>query len=246
VQASSNTQAPSISPVPTSTPVARASAIIRGAPVVNNGATVGYAMPMIPAPNSGQAFGNDAVKISAPSTIKAGEIANMTITVTVPDNATGSYYSSIDINVNNEENNQYNPQLGMSFAVQQSLTELYVKSFSTTMKTPVMIEVSADSYSSDSGTRISPKKEDPSFDLELTCNGDPVNLTFVKTVGSGNVGTGNIYPTWISTTENAYQSYGEHYVETYKANGAVGDYQLSILPKNTTNFGYSTTVGNNT
>lgn len=195
---------------------------------------------------NGQAFDNSAVNISAPSTIKVGEVVDMIITVTVPDDATGSYYTNIDMNVNDVENIQYNPQLSLSFTAQQPLTSPYVKTFSTTTDAPVMIDVSADTYNSDMGTRISPKIEDPSFCVKLTYNGNPVNLTLVKTIESGNVGTGNIYPTWVSTTGNSYQSYGVHYAETYKVQGAVGDYKLCILPKNTNNFGYSITIGNNT
>jgi hypothetical protein len=96
------------------------------------------------------------------------------------------------------------------------------------------------------GTRISPKIEDISFQLGLNCNGNPVDLSLVKTVDSGSVSIGNSYPSWSKVTNNNYQNYGEHYVETYKAKGAVGDYKLSILPKNTYNFGYSITIGNDT
>ena len=201
---------------------------------------------MMPYGTNGQAFDSSAINISAPSTIKAGEVVNMTITIVVPDNSTGNYYSAIDMNVNGVENNQYNPQLSLSFTVQQPLTVPYIKTFSATTDAPVMIDISADTYNSDMGTRISPVVEDPAFNVELTCNSNPVNLTLVKTVESGNIGSGIAYPIWISTTENAYQSTGEHYVETYKANGAIGDYKLSILPKNTNNFGYSITIGNNT
>lgn len=207
---------------------------------------VSSAKSVMPVDTSGQAFDNNDIKISAPKTIKAGGIANMTITVTVPENAIGSYYGSIDMNVNDVKNNYYNPQLSLSFTVQKPLTVPYVKTFSTTTNAPVTIDVSADTFSSDMGTRISPKIEDPSFQLGLTCNGNPVDLTLVKTVGSGSVYIGNSYPSWSTLINNNYQSYGEHYVETYKANGVVGDYELSILPKNTYNFGYSITIGNNT
>lgn len=207
---------------------------------------VSSATSVMPTDTGGQVLGNNDIKISAPKTIKAGGIANMTITVTVPENAISSYYGSIDMNVNDVKNNYYNPQLGLSFTVQKPLTVPYVKTFSTTTNAPVTIDVSADTFSSDMGTRISPKIEDPSFQLGLTCNGNPVDLTLVKTVGSGSVYIGNSYPSWSTLINNNYQSYGEHYVETYTANGVIGDYELSILPKNTYNFGYSVTIGNNT
>jgi predicted secreted protein len=211
-------------------------------PIVSAPAMSG-AMPMTSTGINDQAFDNSAVNISAPTTIGAGEVIDMMITVNVPDNSTGSYNTNIDMNVNNQENNQYNPQLGLSFTVRQPLTVPYVKTFSTIKDAPIIIDISADKYNSDMGIRISPKIEDPSFSVGLTCNDDPVNLTLIKSVDNGNIGTGTIYPTWVSTTENIYQDYGEHHEEIYKLSGTIGDYKLSILPKNTNSFGYSITLG---
>jgi hypothetical protein len=206
--------------------------------------SAGY--PITQAGTKGQAFGDDAVKIVAPKTIQAGEIANMTITITVPENATGSYHSSIVMNVNGEKNKLYNPLLGLSFTVKESLTVPYVKTFSTTTDAPVTIDVAGNTINSNMGIRILPKIEDPSFQLGLTCNGNPVDLTPSKRVISGAVYVGNYYPSWLTATNANYQIYSENSVETYKANGAIGDYKLSILPKNTNYFGYSITIGNST
>ena len=239
-QASTNTPTTASAPAPINAPVST------NAPLVSSASAVNSAMPMMPYGTNGQAFDSSAINISAPPTIKAGEVVNMTITIVVPDNSTGNYYSAIDMNVNGVENNPYNPQLSLSFTVQQPLTVPYIKTFSTTTDAPVMIDISADTYNSDMGTRISPVVEDPAFNVELTHNSNPVNLTLVKTMESGNVGSGITYPTWVSATGNTYQSYGNHYVQTYLVQGAVGDWKLSILPKNTNNFGYSITIGNNT
>jgi hypothetical protein len=233
----SNAQASTNAPATISTPIPI------NAPAVSSGSAVSSAMPMMPYGTNGQAFDNDAVNISAPSTIKAGEVVDTTITITVPENATGNYYSAIDMNVNKEENNPYNPQLSLSFTVQQPLVTPFVKSFSTTTDAPILIDISADTYNSDMGTRISPAIKDPAFIVGLTRNSNPVNLTLVKTVESGNVGSGIIYPKWVSATENTYQSYGVHYVQTCMVQGAIGDWKLSVLPKNTNNFGYSITIG---
>lgn len=242
----SNAQASTSTPT-TASALAPINAPVRSnVPSVSSTSVVSSAMPMVPYGTNGQTFDSSAINISAPSTIKADEVVNMTITIVVPDNSTGNYYSAIDMNVNGVENNQYNPQLSLSFTVQQPLIMPYMKTFSATTEAPIMIDISADTYNSDMGTRISPTVEYPAFNVELTCNSNPVILTLVKTVKSGNIGSGITYPKWVSSTGDAYQSYGEHYVETYKANGAVGDYKLSILPKNTNNFGYSITIGNNT
>jgi len=42
---------------------------------------------------------------------------------------------------------------------------------------------------------------------------------------------------------SSYESYNEQYIETYKASGAIGAWELTILPKNTDSFDYSITVG---
>ena len=105
-------------------------------------------------------------------------------------------------------------------------------------KKPITIEVSTDT--SDNPWLQSPKKEKLSFELKLKRNKNPVNISFVKSIESGSVGIGGGYS---STWDDNYQNYGTHYVETYTAPGAVGNWELSVLPKNTQNFGYSITVG---
>jgi beta propeller repeat protein len=194
-------------------------------------------------PGYSQAFDDDAIEISAPSTIKVGEVANMTIRVHVPENATGYYNENIDMNVDGKANDGTNPQINLYFTVWQQPTVPYVKIFSTTTNAPIMIEVSTDNYDYAMGLRTSPKDKDPSFDLGLIHNSVPVNVTFVKSLDSGNVGVGSSYPVWAMKDGNIYQSSGDHYVETYTVPGAPGNWELTILPKNTANFGYSITVG---
>ena len=196
-------------------------------------------------PGFSQAFGNDAIKISAPSTLKAGEVANLTLQVQVPENATGSYNGNIDMNVNGKANDGYNSQLGLSFSIWQQPVVPYVKNFNATTNEPIMIEVSTDIYNMDMGLLCSPKKEKPSFELGLTRNSSPVNLTFMKSVESGTVGIGSYYPLSAVKNENIYQNNNEHYIETYTVPGAIGNWKLTILPKNTNNFGYSITIGDN-
>jgi hypothetical protein len=148
------------------------------------------------------------------------------------------------MNVDGKENDVSNPQLSLSFNIWQQPVAPYVKNFKTVICAPITIEVSTDVYDSDMGLRCSPKDEKPSFELELAHNSNHVDMTFVKSVESGNVMIGGSYPNWVAGNENSYQSYNKHYVETYTAPAAVGDWELNILPKNTNNFGYSITEGN--
>jgi hypothetical protein len=194
-------------------------------------------------PGYQQAFENNAIEICAPSTMKAGEVANMTIKVHVPENATGSYNGYINMNVDGEVNDGSSPQISLGFSIWQQSKVPYVKTFNTTTKAPITIEVSTYKYDSNMGLRTSPEDKDPSFDVGLTHNSSPIKMTLVKSVKSGSLSVGNPYPIWAIENGNIYQNSGESYVETYTAPGAKGDWKLTILPKNTNNFGYSVTTG---
>jgi len=193
--------------------------------------------------SSEQIIGNDAIKISSPSIIKAGETANMSIKVNVPENSTGTYNGYIDMRVNGKANDGSNPQMNLYFNVLRQSVVPYVKTFSTTTNAPITIEVSTNNYDSAAGLRISPKYRIPAFDIGLTHNSIPVNVTFVKSVNSGSVDIGSSYPIWAIENENFYQENYNAETETYKVPGAIGNWELTILPKNVSNFGYSITIG---
>ena len=188
------------------------------------------------------AFSDDIVEVSAPSTIKAGEVTNMTIRVPVPENATGAYYSgNIDLNVNGEKNNGSTPQVSLYFTINKEPAVPFVKTFNTTSKDPITIEVSYSSYDP-MGLRVSPKMEKPDIKLGLTHDSIPVNLMLVKSVESGYIGA-NFYPQWAIENGNIYQESINSYTETYKVPGAIGNWELTILPKNVTGITYSITIG---
>lgn len=191
------------------------------------------------------ALSDDAIVISAPSVIKAGEIANMTITLPVPENATGSYNGYIDMNVDGKANDGSNPQIGLYFRAMQQPTVPYVKTFNTTTTAPIAIDVSTDTYDPAMGLRISPKNEEPSFEVKLKYNSQFVSIYPTKITQSSNVNTGEYYfPAWALDNSTIYQNTSKHYVETYTVSGAIGTWELQIMPKNTENFGYSITLEN--
>ena len=190
------------------------------------------------------AFSDDTIEISAPSTIKAGEIANMIIRVPVPENASGSYSAYIEMNPDGKENDGSVPQISLSFTVDKQPTTPYVRTFNTTTTDPITLEVSAETSGQDDSVRISPEKEEPGFEINLKCNSSPVNLTLVKTAEGGTVySQGNIFPVWATEGSSSYQSDSRKYTETYRAVGAIGTWELTILPKNTNSFDYSITFG---
>jgi len=189
------------------------------------------------------AFSNDIIQISAPSTIKADEITNMTIRIPVPENATGSYNAFIEMNADGKKNDGSVQQISLSFMVNKEPSVPYVKTFSTTTADPVTIEVSTGIYDLDPSVRVSPVKENPCFEISLKCGSSPVNMTLVKDTERGTVyAQGYNFPIW-AMEENSDYSSSKQYIETYRVPGAIGVWELTILPKNTYSFDYSITVG---
>lgn len=203
----------------------------------------GYMYDMASASNP---FGlvDDAVVISAPSVIRAGEVVSMSIKVPVPEEATGSYGGYIDMNVNGKTGDGFNPQLGLYLRAIQEPTDPYVKTFNTTNNAPLTIEVSTNMYDQTMGLRVSPKIEEPSFKVKMKCNSRSVRMSPTKLVQNNNVNIGaNYFPAWSLDDSTNYQDSNVYYVETYTVPGAIGKWELSIMPKNVESFGYSITFG---
>ncbi len=191
------------------------------------------------------AFSNDIIQLSAPSIIKADELANMTIRIPVPENATGSYNAFIEMNPDGKKSDVSVQQISLSFMVNKQPSVPYAKTFNTTTADPITIEVSTGNYDPDTSVRVSPKKEEPYFEVGLKCGSSPVNLTLVKDTERGTVyADGYNFPIWAMEEGSGYESNSRQYVETYRVPGAIAAWELTILPKNAYSFDYSITVGN--
>ena len=194
-------------------------------------------------PYSEPAFSDDVIEISAPSVIKAGEITKMTIRVPVPEDASGTYSGLIEMNADGEENDGSVPQINLEFTVSKQSSVPYVKTFTTTTADPITITVSADGYNSGSSVRVSPKKEETRLKVNLKFNSNPVNMKLVETTQSGYVySQWYNFPVWSIEDDSNYESSGVN-AETYKVSGAVGTWELTILPENANSFSYTITVG---
>lgn len=193
-------------------------------------------------PYDQSAFNNDIIDISAPSVIKAGEIAKMTISIPVPKDASGYYNGLIEMNADGNENDGSVPQISLSFNVVEQSSAPYVKTFTTTTEEPILISVSTDSYTG-SSVRVSPKIEEPSLDVSLKYNSKPVDLTLMETTESGYIySQWYSFPSWSIENNSNYEGSNGH-EKTYKVSGAAGTWELTILPKNTESFSYSVTIG---
>lgn len=186
---------------------------------------------------------DEEIEITAPSTLEPGQIADMIIKVPVPENATGTYNGYIDMNVEGDEYG-YEPQLDLYLTVLQKPSIPYKKNFSTKNADPITIEISTYDYSPGGWLRYPPKDEVPSFELNAKYNSNPVDLTLVKTTQSNSIYIGwDCFSEWSIEDGDIYQDSGSYYTETYTMPGAIGDWEIEILPENIEYFDYSITIG---
>ena len=69
-------------------------------------------------------------------------------------------------------------------------------------------------------------------------------MSLVKTTNKGSVNIGwSNFPIWSDDNNAAYENCGRYYIETYMVPGAVGEWELEILPKNADTFDYSIIIG---
>ncbi len=183
------------------------------------------------------AFEKDAITITAPSTVKAGETAVINVHLEVPDDAKGAYDGAIDLNIDDPSMDEWPGQVQLNFEVWIQPDEPYIKKFTTSTEGPITIEVSSSDY------LYNMRKGETSFDVELEDGSGKVELDLIKKTYSGTVRIGAAFDSpWIDG-EGFYNDASGVYVETYEAPGAIGEWTLGILPINTQWFDYSITIG---
>ena len=194
------------------------------------------------------AFEDDAITITAPSVVKAGETAIVNVHLEVPDDSKGSYNGEINLNINDPSIREWEGQVQMNLEVWTQPTEPYTKTFTTGTDDTIMIEISSNPFSEyaiamwmDTNTQ---DMKEPSFDVTLEGESGEVEMTLVKTTYSGSVSLGmSSLPPWEIDSTGIYQDISSSYVEKYSAPGAAGDWTLGILPGNADMFSYTITFG---
>ena len=192
------------------------------------------------------AFEDDAITITAPSVVKAGETAVVKVHLEVPDNAKGRYNGAIDLKIDDSSIREYEGQVHMDFMVWTQPLTPHEKSFTSKINDTITIELNSQQYSYDRWMGTNTKKEEgPSFEKTLIDpSGEVVELTLIKTTYSGSVNLGmSDFPPWEMESEGIYQEVKTSYSEIYTAPGAAGDWTLKILPANAEMFSYSITIG---
>ncbi|NOR60660.1 MAG: hypothetical protein GQ469_08550 [Methanosarcinales archaeon] len=194
------------------------------------------------------AFEDDAITITAPSVVKAGETAIVNIHLEVPDDSKGRYNGAIDLNIDDPSIREWEGQVQMDFEVWTQPTEPYTKSFTTGIDDTITIEISSNPFSEyayamwmDANTQ---DQKEPSFAVTLEGDSGEVGMTLVKTTYSGSVSLGmSHFPPWEIDSTGIYQDISSSYVEKYSATCAAGDWTLGILPSNADMFSYTIAFG---
>ncbi|WP_445475614.1 COG1470 family protein [Methanococcoides methylutens] len=200
------------------------------------------------------------VTITAPSVINPGEKAVVKVKVSIPADAEGSINGRINLNIADRTINEWSQKVSMNFDVWQQPEEPFTTTFTSRTDDPITIRISSMDYNYGSST--SSKK--PSFDIVLKNENGEVRSVLVNTGYSGSVSLGQQYPVpYMMAMGEAASSYMEvesvmsedmeqpdvyqqgstGYTETYRFNGAVGEWTLEIMPHNTENFEYSINIG---
>jgi len=199
------------------------------------------------------AFKDDAITITSPKEIPAGQTVEVKVHVIVPDDAKGNYNGAIDLGISDlSVRDEWADMVNLQFGVWKQPAEAFVKSFTLDEVSPVTIEVSSNllngllGYIGYPGAKSSSTKS-PSFAVDLNGpDNKPISLTKTKTLIKGGVslgGMGSMYPPWESESEGIYNEMGVQYVETFTATVPAGENKLSVLPKNTQGFEYTITIG---
>jgi hypothetical protein len=185
------------------------------------------------------AFTDDAITITAPSKVPAGETEVVKVHISVPADSKGSYNGGINLNIDDPSIREYEGRVQMNFNVWRQPTEAFVKSFSMKEEAPLTIEVSSGFSAPSMGTN----KKQPSFETKLVGPDGNADLKVTKTVIKGGVSMGGEMPPWELDSKGIYQDSGVQFIETYKTNGSIGEWKLKVLPNNTERFDYSITIG---
>lgn len=199
------------------------------------------------------AFTDDAITITAPAEILAGQTVEVKVLVKVPADGKGNYQGTIDLGIVDPSiRDPWMNMVNLQFGVWKQPTEPFIRTFTANEAAPVTIEVSSNllngllGYIGYPGT-TSKSDKTPSFAIDLFGpDNNPISLKKTKAVIKGGVslgGMGNMYPPWESDSEGIYQEIGTQITETYTANVPKGEIKLSILPHDTQGFEYLITIG---
>ncbi|MEA3323551.1 MAG: hypothetical protein U9Q37_00180 [Euryarchaeota archaeon] len=201
------------------------------------------------------AFENDAITIDAPSFVPANGTAAVNIHLEVPAGAQGRYDGEINLGIDDPSMGRWGDEGGevdLNFEVWTQPTEPFIKSFVTDTASPISIEVDSTQGSKWFGVcRIDGEDggDEPYFDWTLegpngTATLVPTRITYYGSVSLGG-GSRCAPPGEMEIDEVYYEDYAG-YTEEYTADGAIGNWELGILPHYVEEFEYTIAIGADT
>ena len=197
----------------------------------------------------GPAFEDDAITITAPQVVPAGKTATVNVRLVVPLGAKGEYNSRVDLGINDPSVDEWDQTVQLNFGVWTQPATPYVKEFATETAAPITLEIESNQYRYDmcgGGSSENGEAEEPTFDVVLRGpTGDEVTLTktAVEYRGSVNLGGSECTPPWEIDSSGMYNEGRTSYVERYIADGAIGAWELGILPHYVEEFEYTIMIG---
>jgi hypothetical protein len=188
-----------------------------------------------------------SIAVFGPSSIPPGSTGTVTVIVTVPASAAGSFNGYIDLGIDDLSLREGEGRIMMNFNIWKQPPEPYVKRFVMEKEEPIEIELVASStmfggLMSADILRQMPVRE-PSFDAALTGPEGAVEIRPVKKTITGSVSVGSDPILAGSFGAGTYQETNTRYRQIFAADGGPGIWQLSVMPRNSQSFEYTITLG---
>ena len=202
--------------------------------------------------NTVPAFGDDAITIDAPSFVPANGTARVSVHLDVPAGAKGRYDGGINLGIDDPSMGRWGGEGGevdLHFEVWTHPTEPFTKAFVTETDSPITIMVESSQYRWYGTCRIGGGDvgaEEPYFDLTLEGPNGTVTLAPALITYHGSVSLSGrskcASPDEMAIDEVYHEDY-TRYTEEYGANGAIGNWELGILPHYAEEFEYTIEIG---
>ena len=198
------------------------------------------------------AFEDDAITIGAPSSVPANGTATVNIHLEVPAGAKGRYNGEINLGIDDPSMGSWDEEGGtirLRLDVWEQPTEPFIKAFVTEIDSPIMILVESSRRKWFGACRIDGGDGgdcEPYFDLTLegpngTATLAPTMITYHGSVSLS--GRSKYVPPGEMEIDEVYQEDYTSYTEEYMADGAIGNWELGILPHYVEEFEYTVAIG---